>query len=327
MTTHVTSRVNLLNAVEAAVRAPSIHNTQPWLFQLTGDAVDVYADRTRQLSIADPDGTAMRVSCGAAILHLRLAIAHQGWSTQTVLLPNPHEPDLLARVSVQGRQRATPVEEELYAAIARRHSNRRPFLDTAVPLDVRARLVEAAHAEGAWLDVIVGPAAQEMIAELVRAADRILLRDDAYRAELAAWVRDDDHGVDGVPRQSGGPAPEPTDLLARRDFGGPARPPGREYEADPLIAVLGSHGGTRRDDLHAGQALERVLLTATGNGLVTSLISQPIDVPQVREQLRIGLRRPGPPQMLLRGGYGVAGYSPPRRPIADVLLPGESSPP
>ena len=70
-----------------------------------------------------------------------------------------------------------------------------------------------------------------------------------------------------------------------------------------------------------GQALQRVLLTATRYGLSTSLMSQPIEVERIREQLRLGLRKFGPPQMLLRFGYGVPATPTARRPVTDVLLP------
>ena len=40
--------------LRAATLAASPHNTQPWLFDLTGDAIDVYADRARHLGSFDP---------------------------------------------------------------------------------------------------------------------------------------------------------------------------------------------------------------------------------------------------------------------------------
>jgi hypothetical protein len=140
-------------------------------------------------------------------------------------------------------------------------------------------------------------------------------------AEVAGWTRSDPHATDGVPRRAGGPAPEPHDLLAGRDFGGPPRAPGHDFEEDPLVGVLGGPADSARDDMVAGQALQRVLLTATRFGLSTSLMSQPIEVESVREQLRIGLRRHGTPQMLLRIGYGVPAAATARRPVAEDLLP------
>lgn len=320
MTTTSPSPADLRSAVAAATRAPSVHNTQPWRFRIFDGGVDLFADRSRQLTVSDANGRALRVSCGAALLNLRLAFADLGWVPDVLLSPDHGTPDLLARVVAVRPRPATPDESSLFAAIPRRHSNRYPFLDTAVPVDVRAQLIGAARAEGGWLDLILGPVALAMVTEFVRAADRILLNDPAYRAELAAWTRADDGSPDGVPRRAGGPAPEPHDLLAQRDFGGPARAPGRDFESDPLVGVLGGLADSPTDDLIVGQALQRVLLTATRSGLVSSLMSQPIEVPQVREEMRIGLRRHGPPQMLVRFGYGVPAQPTPRRPVEDVLV-------
>jgi hypothetical protein len=63
-----------------------------------------------------------------------------------------------------------------------------------------------------------------------------------------------------------------------------------------------------------------VLLTTTDLGLAASLLSQPIEVPAAREQLRLALGRYGTPQMVLRVGYGQPGAATPRRSVADVIV-------
>ena len=161
----------------------------------------------------------------------------------------------------------------------------------------------------------------------MNAADRVLNRNAEYRAELAAWTRLDDVSGDGVPVVAGGPSPEPHDLLAQRDFGGRPRAPGRDFEAEPLVAVLGTVGDTPIDQLVAGQALQRVLLTGTDAGLATSLLSQPIEVPSARERLRTALGRSGSPQMVIRIGYGEPASGTPRRPVLDTIVEADSSGP
>jgi Nitroreductase family len=70
----------------------------------------------------------------------------------------------------------------------------------------------------------------------------------------------------------------------------------------------------------AGQAMQRVLLTATAAGLQASFLNQPIEISSMRLQLSRELALPRDPQLLLRFGYGPSSAPTPRRPVADVLL-------
>jgi hypothetical protein len=70
----------------------------------------------------------------------------------------------------------------------------------------------------------------------------------------------------------------------------------------------------------AGQALQRVLLTATWQNLSTTPISQPVEIPAVR-RLLTDARSGKWAQMVLRVGYGRPSTATPRRPLAEVLLP------
>jgi nitroreductase len=335
-------------AVAAAVRAPSLHNSQPWRFRLLVAserpgtpgagaslrlAIGVRLDPGRQLPVADPTGWAARLAIGAAVFNLRLALAVQGWEPRVRLLPDPADPELLAVVSPGRRRPATPTERRLWTAVGRRHSNRAPFWPDPVPADARTRLVTSARVEGGWLALPAGFGRVAALAEIARAADQALMRDAAYRAELAAWTRSGPtaggQAVDGVPATAA-PGRRPQDLLPTRPFGeadGPDRRApagrghgaGRDFEPRPLVAVLGTVGDTPGDQLVAGQALQRVLLTATDLGLAVSLLSQPIEVADARERLRRAVHRSGVPQMVLRIGYGVPGRPTPRRPVADVI--------
>ena len=56
-------------------------------------------------------------------------------------------------------------------------------------------------------------------------------------------------------------------------------------------------------EVQVGQALQRVLLTATAAGLATSLLRQVVEVPQTREELRRLFAAARPPQAVLRIGW------------------------
>ncbi|MGC4868715.1 Acg family FMN-binding oxidoreductase [Micromonospora sp. DT53] len=311
---------DLRAAAEAGIRAPSMHNSQPWLFRLRDGAIEVVADPARQLAVADRSGWANRVACGAATYNARLALAMRSRPAEVHPRPCSAESAVIARL-IPGPQRPpTYAEQVLYAAIGRRRSNRAPFWPEPVPADVRIRLIDAARGESAWLDLLVGMTALAGFAEIAGSADRVLRRDARYQAELISWIHADD-APEGAPVRAGAPLPEPQDLLPQRAFGNRRRAPAREHEPEPLVGVLGVAGDGPVDQINAGQALQKVLLTATDAGLATSMISQPIEVPAARDQLRRSLGRTGYPQLALRIGYGAPGRPTPRRDIVDVVVP------
>ena len=71
----------LTACVEAAVAAPSIHNSQPWRFRIRDGGIDVFADWDRQLRVIDPSGRELLISIGAAVFNLRVAMRHHGLGT------------------------------------------------------------------------------------------------------------------------------------------------------------------------------------------------------------------------------------------------------
>src|SRR6266700_5341051 len=99
-----------------AARAPSIFNTQPWLFRVTTNAIELYPDPSRRLR-SDPSGREMLISCGAALFGLRLAIKALGYQPAVGLLPDPERPDLLARVRLGASTPMSDSERRLVDAL------------------------------------------------------------------------------------------------------------------------------------------------------------------------------------------------------------------
>jgi hypothetical protein len=77
------------SALEAATLAPSPHNTQPWLFEVAADHVDLFLDESRILPVADPHGREATMSCAAALFNLRMSLRSQGFPVHWKLLPDP----------------------------------------------------------------------------------------------------------------------------------------------------------------------------------------------------------------------------------------------
>jgi hypothetical protein len=305
--------------LRAAIAAPSIHNTQPWLFRLHDTTVDVLVDYQRRLQVADPDGREMHVSVGAALFNLRVAMLAHGRQPLVRLLPDPDQPDLAAVVAVGPEAAVDADTRALAEAVPHRHTNRRPFGSAPIPEAVQAALVAAAQVEGGSL-VLVDPIARHDVLNAVRSAEVRQRADARYRAELAAWTATSPDRTDGVPPKAFGPRPELV-ALPVRDFDPDRIHPRRvaRFEQEPVIAVLYTGGDDRADWLRAGQALERVLLTATVRSLAAAPLTQAMEVAELRRLLGTP-HDPRVAQSVLRLGYAVRGLPTPRRPLAAVLV-------
>ena len=135
-------------AVAMAVWAPSVHNTQPWWFSADGPQISLYADIGRRLTVADPEGREMMVSCGAALFTLRLALRSLGYIPETCVLPDPGEPLLVARVGWRQRAAVTEDERHLVSQVRRRRTHRGGFDPAPLPPGLLAALRASAARDG-----------------------------------------------------------------------------------------------------------------------------------------------------------------------------------
>ncbi|MFB9907637.1 Acg family FMN-binding oxidoreductase [Allokutzneria oryzae] len=311
-------------ALRLASLAPSVHNSQPWRFSLQRDRIELHADERRRLAATDPEERELRISCGAALFNLRLSLEDSGIRPLTTLVPNGRSSTPLAVVRYGGRTRPSHERTRLLQAVYTRRTNRRPFVDAAVPSAQRAQLIRAVEAERGWLYVLADRKERATLRKLITRAHHKQMADPRFRTELAEWTGHDSDRADGVPISAGGLRPEPQDEWVLRDFSsgkGVERTPGKDFEAEPLLVVLCSFHEGARAELQAGQALQRLLLTATTLGLAVSFLSQPIEVPEVRGELRHALGTTLAPQAVLRIGFGSPVPATPRRAVSELLLP------
>ena len=304
-----------------AIRAPSRHNAQPWLFDIDGDELAIHVDARRALKAADPSGREATIACGAALENLRLSAAHHGYDVHVITrAPRRGEPLAIARLGE--RRVARPEEEELFGHIAVRRTATVIGSEQVSP----AVLAPLAHEMGADAMLRLVPRwLARPVAELVWEADGIQWGSARYRSEVAIWSR-------GRPRRAGdGTAPldparahAPAGFLSRllrRARGGHGRVEAerRIDQQTRTLLVLSTRDDGPAEWFAAGRAMQRLLLRATASGLSVSFLSQPIEVADCRRRLRRELGDPGLPQLLLRVGYGPSPRATPRRPVDLVL--------
>jgi hypothetical protein len=305
--------------VEKAARAPSSHNTQPWLFAVGDDHITLYADRTRALPVNDPFDRELTISCGAALYNLEAAAAEAGYGTETTFRTDGRDPDELATVALTARE-PDPERARLAGQIGRRRSTREPFDGRPAPPELPEALQQLAAVHGCWLEIVEDPARRVEIASLVAEGDRVQFADPRWRRELASWMH---------PRRKGDglTMPElvaPVSRLVVSAFDLGKSTAGKDEDLAtkaPLLAVLGTEADEPRAWLQAGRALEAILLRAAEDDLQSGYLNQPCQVPALRPQLQQAIGHLGFPQVLLRFGHGEPPRQlSPRRPLEAVLV-------
>lgn len=308
-----------------AVLAPSSHNSQPWLFHLRNNMLELYADRRRACRVVDPNDRELIMSCGCALFHLRCAMRHFGYSESVEIFPD-QDPDLVARLSMDTQDEADVEASILFHAIPKRRTNRQPFSDEPLPGSLLVTLQRAAEAEGAWLRFLHDQETRYAAADLVAAGDRIQWANKAFRLELSKWVHSNRSASrDGVPGYAAGidDLLSCTGPLVVRTFDMGEGQAARDHEVatgSPVLTVLGTGDDKPRDWVAGGQALARVLLRARAGDVWASFLNQPIEVPELRTTLKTLAGHAGFPQAVLRLGFGENVKPTPRREVEEVLF-------
>jgi nitroreductase len=288
-----------VDAATAARNAPSILNTQPWLWRIHPNRLDLFANRSRQLTAGDPQGRQLMLSCGAALHHARIALAADGWTAHVTRLPHS-DPDLLATLVVNGHSPVTMEALRLAHAMRIRHTDRRPVSDRPVPDIGLQTIAAAARAEGN-LHLLT----YENVADLGSAAGRAAAAeagDPQIAAELTYWTGRARLSGTGLPASV---LPDHTTqtTVPSRDFGRPGTlPVGAGHDRTAAYALLFGDGDGPQDWLRAGEALSAAWLTATTIGVSVVPLSGVVEVAATWHTLRHLLAGLGHPYLALRLG-------------------------
>lgn len=310
-----------------AILAPSIHNTQPWRFEVYDDCLKMFVDRSKTLLQADPYNRQLIISCGAALMNLRVAAAYFNFPIEIDVRPHQIDSDEMAMLRPSSNSPINSFLSQLFPAIMSRVTNRHAYAPVYISRALQAQLIAAAQEEGANLVFIETTALRQQIAELIIAGDLCQFHDPNFRQELANWMRDT-HSQDGIPSYALGiqndiAANASIMQLALRmlDISKDMAHIHQELlQSSPVLACLVTASEDIYSWLAVGQALQRVLLLAADSGFNASFLNQAIEIEELRLRLAktLGLQAPAFPQMLLRLGMGATHEHTPRKSVKDV---------
>jgi hypothetical protein len=310
------------DAVSLACRAPSLHNSQPWRWVAGDGALQLFLDPTRVMNYDRSHREAL-IGCGAALHHLKVAMAAGGWRTHVDRFPNPKDPNHLASLTFTPMDRVTEDHRRRADAILMRRSDRLPFYAPTDWESFEPLLRSVIDTNAVRLDTLPDDL-RPQLAEASQLSESLRLYDSAYHAEVGWWTGPF-RASDGIPYSSLVSATEGDRVDVGRLF-----PVTRHRERRPeipedhaKILLLSTDNDKPADALACGEALSAALLECTMAGFATCTLTHITEVRTTREIVTTLMGYDSVPQVLIRVGLApvIENVPPvsPRRPVDDIF--------
>jgi hypothetical protein len=311
------------SAVQLACRAPSLHNSQPWHWVVEDSTVQLYLDKDRVLYSTDHSGREALIGCGAALDHLRVAMAAAGWMANVDRFPNPNNVRHLASIDFSAMDFVTDAHRRRADAVLQRRTDRLPFGEPPDWDLVEPRLRGAVTSDAVRLDVIADELRREL-SEASQLTESLRLYDSSYHAELSWWTGPFETS-EGIPHSSLVSASESDRVDIGRSF-----PVTRNTERrlglghdHSKVLVLSTYDNERDSVLRCGETLSALLLDAAMAGLATCTLTHITELRASRDIVASLIEQAATPQVLIRVGQSPqtddVPPATPRRPIDEVL--------
>lgn len=301
-----------------AILAASSHNSQPWRFAVFADRIDVHADASRWLPVADPDRLELHLSLGCALENLLVAAERFGLGHETAYLPDPAELDLVATATFhEGGQRSAFRDPRLFPAITVRHTNHQRYEDSHLDDDWIERFQSCCVEQEIDLLLTADLETKHRVDDLVVRGDAVQFARPEYREELGHSIGAGAFGASWLMAKLGKLAVtylNPGSIQAKKDSA--------VLMSSPLLGVISGPDNDRKVQLRAGQVYQRLSLLAATVGVWCQPLSQVIEVAALRSELAELLPKPGllPLHLFRMGRAPRERERTPRRDLEEVLV-------
>jgi len=313
--------------IHYATLAPSGHNTQPWLFSLKDDIIEIKPDYKRRLPIVDPDDHALFISLGCALENLIITANHFGFSAD--IKYNLSE-DKAEVIKVKLTESNETKEASLFDAITKRQATRnkydgKPLTDS----DIQS-LKDIAKQEGVIFNIVTQDREIEPLIKFVKEGNILQFGNKEFVNELVSWIRfsksDAEKKRDGIRSAVMGAPSIPQwfgKLIMKFNSG--------EKEANKCEDAIGNSSGlvlfisednSKQNWINVGRSFERFALKATQLGIKHAHLNMPCEEFEVRERLQkhLGLSKEQQTLLLLRIGYSDPMPESLRRNVEEVII-------
>lgn len=268
--------------IGCAILAPSSHNTQPWKFRVAGEGrIEVFADESRWLRVADADKREMFISIGCALENLLIAAAHFGFAVKTEYFPQAGNESFVARVLLSPNSKAEKNWTDLFRVIPIRSTFHGTFIKREIPAEILREIESCCDEEGFGLYLTGDEKIRERVDDLIARSDALQFADVEFRRELSYWIGQGAFSNSWLMSQIGSLA------VAYLNLGeSTAKTDRKVLRSAPILGLLSTVKNDRISQVKTGQIFERLYLAARKHNLGIRPMSQIVQIPAHKEELR-----------------------------------------
>lgn len=313
--------------VSYAIMAPSGHNTQPWLFKLSGKAIEIHPDFRYTLPVVDANNRELYISLGCAAENLCISASELGYKTNFSILKDDHGTAFM-RIDLE---KGDTEKDLLFAQIEKRQTNKAVYQSRMVSKDTLAILRILTRDPMVSIQYFEkGTSAFDMLKDLVAQGNTIQMKDEAFKTELLKWMRFNHSQVKKNPTgitYSVMGMPSVPGFLGKpivKSFLKPDKQNKSDLEKIDSSSHLVLFTIEQNDPygwIMLGRTLQRFLLQTTRLGIASAYMNQPCEVKEVAASMQSKLELGDQvPQLLLRIGYAEPMPYTPRRDVNEVVV-------
>lgn len=319
-----TQNLDFLFMVEQATKAPSGHNTQPWLFKINNSCIEIHPNLDRALSVVDFDNRELFIALGCATENLCVAASCKGYESAVSI-------NKTGVITVNLIKQDSVTANPLFRQIAVRQTNRSVYKGSTIPEGIIKALQYSDIEPNIKMHFYKNETQDFNTASMcVFKGNTIQMQDKTFKNELREWMRYNKKHQDRT-----------NDGLSYAVFGAPNLPmfivkpimykainerfqnksDKKKIESSSHFVLFTTKNNTIDEWISLGRILERFLLKSTEMGIVHAYLNQPNEVRKLSEEMAKKLNLPNEyPTLLLRVGYGEKMPYSKRKDISEVII-------
>lgn len=311
-----------------AILAPSVHNTQPWLFKVSGNKLEIFPNWRYKLPYSDPSDRGLFISLGCCITNIYSAASYFNFGCEILINAHPKE-DATIEITFLKNKKLVNSLATLFPFITKRYSNKLLYLDEPIDENILKQIDKSAKDNEVVIALVNNKSIIKDVANLHEISISHFSNNNLFRKELSYWIRSNNSNLeDGMPGFVVGSKPIQTfvgrylikyfsfvfKLLGKKDK--------ILIEKSPVIGIVASQDDDIKSWINVGRKFEEFALRATSLGLNLTIMNAIIqDKRYLKDLMRLLRLEHVKPQLFFRIGYSKnAPYHTPRRTLKKFLI-------